>query len=180
MLCIIQLERVRGCRSSVFLFLFWVMAVVCSLVPLRAKIQLAMDEVRQRTDVEQRITQSPAPTAHTVFQHATCEGFRIPSIWTWCPGSCYVNVYLTTHSLDAWLQLQCQQRILYSSLDVNKIVYKLKLGDDTTNSGWGRVCFFYSCIRHRTLQSLLHRAGFYLSSRGLWDRRICIPIKKTA
>uniref|UniRef100_A0A8D3DSU2 ABC-type glutathione-S-conjugate transporter n=1 Tax=Scophthalmus maximus TaxID=52904 RepID=A0A8D3DSU2_SCOMX len=43
-LCIIQLERMRGCRSSVFLFLFWVLAVVCSLVPLRAKIQLAMDE----------------------------------------------------------------------------------------------------------------------------------------
>uniref|UniRef100_A0A3Q3RY77 ABC-type glutathione-S-conjugate transporter n=1 Tax=Mastacembelus armatus TaxID=205130 RepID=A0A3Q3RY77_9TELE len=44
-LCIIQLERIRGCRSSIFLFLFWVLAVVCSLVPLRAKIQLAMDEV---------------------------------------------------------------------------------------------------------------------------------------
>uniref|UniRef100_A0A8C6P277 ABC-type glutathione-S-conjugate transporter n=1 Tax=Nothobranchius furzeri TaxID=105023 RepID=A0A8C6P277_NOTFU len=43
-LCIIQLERVRGCRSSVFLFLFWVLSVVCSLVPLRAKIQLAIDE----------------------------------------------------------------------------------------------------------------------------------------
>ncbi|XP_040891867.1 multidrug resistance-associated protein 1 isoform X3 [Toxotes jaculatrix] len=46
-LCIIQLERIRGCRSSVFLFLFWVLAVVCSLVPLRAKIQLAMDETLQ-------------------------------------------------------------------------------------------------------------------------------------
>uniref|UniRef100_A0AAQ5ZCK6 ABC-type glutathione-S-conjugate transporter n=1 Tax=Amphiprion ocellaris TaxID=80972 RepID=A0AAQ5ZCK6_AMPOC len=47
-LCIIQLERIRGCRSSVFLFLFWVLAVVCSLVPLRAKIQLgiASDIVR--------------------------------------------------------------------------------------------------------------------------------------
>ncbi|XP_059903407.1 multidrug resistance-associated protein 1-like [Gadus macrocephalus] len=43
-LFIIQLERLRGCRSSVFLFLFWVLAVVCSLVPLRAKIQLALDE----------------------------------------------------------------------------------------------------------------------------------------
>ncbi|XP_056443063.1 multidrug resistance-associated protein 1-like isoform X1 [Gadus chalcogrammus] len=43
-LFIIQLERLRGCRSSVFLFLFWVLAVVCSLVPLRAKIQLAVDE----------------------------------------------------------------------------------------------------------------------------------------
>uniref|UniRef100_A0A8C9RI62 ABC-type glutathione-S-conjugate transporter n=1 Tax=Scleropages formosus TaxID=113540 RepID=A0A8C9RI62_SCLFO len=42
--CIIQLERIRGCRSSVFLFLFWLLAVVCSLVPLRAKIQLAIDE----------------------------------------------------------------------------------------------------------------------------------------
>uniref|UniRef100_A0A3B3ZX39 ABC-type glutathione-S-conjugate transporter n=1 Tax=Periophthalmus magnuspinnatus TaxID=409849 RepID=A0A3B3ZX39_9GOBI len=46
-LCIIQLERIRGCRSSVFLFLFWVLAVVCSLVPLRAKIQgIASDIVR--------------------------------------------------------------------------------------------------------------------------------------
>ncbi|XP_062304038.1 multidrug resistance-associated protein 1 [Osmerus eperlanus] len=42
--CIIQLERIRGCRSSVFLFLFWLLSVMCSLVPLRAKIQLAMEE----------------------------------------------------------------------------------------------------------------------------------------
>uniref|UniRef100_W5MJY3 ABC-type glutathione-S-conjugate transporter n=1 Tax=Lepisosteus oculatus TaxID=7918 RepID=W5MJY3_LEPOC len=41
---IIQFERVRGSRSSAFLFLFWLLAVVCSLVPLRAKIQLAIDE----------------------------------------------------------------------------------------------------------------------------------------
>ncbi|KAG7491926.1 hypothetical protein MATL_G00008620 [Megalops atlanticus] len=43
-ICIIQLERMRGCRSSIFLFLFWLLAVLCSLVPLRAKIQLAVDE----------------------------------------------------------------------------------------------------------------------------------------
>lgn len=42
--CIIQWERMRGCRSSIFLFLFWLLAVVCSLVPLRAKIQLAVEE----------------------------------------------------------------------------------------------------------------------------------------
>ncbi|XP_048103810.1 multidrug resistance-associated protein 1 [Alosa alosa] len=42
--CIVQWERMRGCRSSIFLFLFWLLAVVCSLVPLRAKIQLAMEE----------------------------------------------------------------------------------------------------------------------------------------
>ncbi|KAG5854427.1 multidrug resistance-associated protein 1-like [Anguilla rostrata] len=43
-ICIIQLERMRGCRSSIFLFLFWLLAVLCSLVPLRAKIQLAVEE----------------------------------------------------------------------------------------------------------------------------------------
>lgn len=79
------------------------------------------------------------PTAHTAFQHAVREGFRNPSIWTRWAGSCYVNVYLTTHSLDTWLQLQCQQSILYSSLNVNQIVLKLKLGDDITNSSLGRV-----------------------------------------
>lgn len=47
--CIIQWERVRGCRSSVVLFLYWLLSVVCSLVPLRAKIQLAIEQVREMT-----------------------------------------------------------------------------------------------------------------------------------
>ncbi|XP_062388680.1 multidrug resistance-associated protein 1 [Sardina pilchardus] len=41
---VIQVERLRGCRSSVFLFLFWTMAVVCSIIPLRANIQTIMEE----------------------------------------------------------------------------------------------------------------------------------------
>ncbi|XP_056608084.1 multidrug resistance-associated protein 1 [Triplophysa dalaica] len=41
---VIHLERVRGCRSSVFLFLFWTLTVVCSLVPLRANIQAIIDQ----------------------------------------------------------------------------------------------------------------------------------------
>uniref|UniRef100_A0A8B9RM10 ABC-type glutathione-S-conjugate transporter n=1 Tax=Astyanax mexicanus TaxID=7994 RepID=A0A8B9RM10_ASTMX len=45
--CIIQWERVRGCRSSVVLFLYWLLGVICSLVPLRAKIQLAVEQVRE-------------------------------------------------------------------------------------------------------------------------------------
>uniref|UniRef100_A0AAR2KWP1 ABC-type glutathione-S-conjugate transporter n=1 Tax=Pygocentrus nattereri TaxID=42514 RepID=A0AAR2KWP1_PYGNA len=32
-------KMMKGCRSSLFLFLFWTLAVVCSLVPLRANIQ---------------------------------------------------------------------------------------------------------------------------------------------
>uniref|UniRef100_A0A673H1H8 ABC-type glutathione-S-conjugate transporter n=1 Tax=Sinocyclocheilus rhinocerous TaxID=307959 RepID=A0A673H1H8_9TELE len=42
---LIHLERLRGFRSSVFLFLFWTLAVICSLVPLRANIQAIIDEV---------------------------------------------------------------------------------------------------------------------------------------
>ncbi|XP_031432945.1 multidrug resistance-associated protein 1-like [Clupea harengus] len=41
---IIQVERLKGCRSSIFLFLFWTMAVVCCIIPLRANIQTIMDE----------------------------------------------------------------------------------------------------------------------------------------
>ncbi|XP_056309877.1 multidrug resistance-associated protein 1-like [Danio aesculapii] len=41
---VIHLERLRGFRSSVFLFLFWMLAVVCSLVPLRANIQAIIEE----------------------------------------------------------------------------------------------------------------------------------------
>nr|XP_021330365.1 multidrug resistance-associated protein 1-like [Danio rerio] len=41
----IHLERLRGFRSSMFLFLFWMLAVVCSLVPLRANIQAIIEEV---------------------------------------------------------------------------------------------------------------------------------------
>ncbi|KAK6481811.1 multidrug resistance-associated protein 1-like isoform X3 [Huso huso] len=41
---LIQYERRQGCRSSVFLFVYWLLSVVCALVPLRAKIQLAVEE----------------------------------------------------------------------------------------------------------------------------------------
>uniref|UniRef100_A0A672T458 ABC-type glutathione-S-conjugate transporter n=1 Tax=Sinocyclocheilus grahami TaxID=75366 RepID=A0A672T458_SINGR len=40
--CVIHWERVRGCRSSVFLFFFWLLGVVCSLIPLHAKVQLGL------------------------------------------------------------------------------------------------------------------------------------------
>uniref|UniRef100_A0A8C2FF47 ATP-binding cassette, sub-family C (CFTR/MRP), member 6a n=1 Tax=Cyprinus carpio TaxID=7962 RepID=A0A8C2FF47_CYPCA len=43
-LLVIHLERLRGFRSSIFLFLFWTLAVICSLVPLRANIQTIIDE----------------------------------------------------------------------------------------------------------------------------------------
>nr|XP_023677559.1 multidrug resistance-associated protein 1-like [Paramormyrops kingsleyae] len=41
---VVHLERTKGCRSSIILFIFWLLAVLCSLVPLRAKIQLAIQE----------------------------------------------------------------------------------------------------------------------------------------
>eukprot|EP00063_Salmo_salar_P065905 XP_014040740.1 PREDICTED: multidrug resistance-associated protein 1-like [Salmo salar] len=34
----------KGCRSSVLLFLFWTLTVVCSLVPLRANTQQIIEE----------------------------------------------------------------------------------------------------------------------------------------
>ncbi|CAM4621368.1 unnamed protein product [Leuciscus chuanchicus] len=42
--CVIHWERVRGCRSSAFLFFFWLLGVVCSLIPLHAKVQLAVEQ----------------------------------------------------------------------------------------------------------------------------------------
>uniref|UniRef100_A0A8C2J7D8 ABC-type glutathione-S-conjugate transporter n=1 Tax=Cyprinus carpio TaxID=7962 RepID=A0A8C2J7D8_CYPCA len=41
--CVIHWERMRGCRSSVFLFFFWLLGVVCSLIPLHG---LSPDIVR--------------------------------------------------------------------------------------------------------------------------------------
>ncbi|XP_056144596.1 multidrug resistance-associated protein 1-like [Lampris incognitus] len=41
---VIQLERMKGCRSSVLLFLFWALTVVCSIIPLRANIQQIITE----------------------------------------------------------------------------------------------------------------------------------------
>ncbi|KAG7334686.1 hypothetical protein KOW79_001282 [Hemibagrus wyckioides] len=42
--CIIHLERIMGCRSSLFLFLYWTMTVICSIVPLRANIHTTVGE----------------------------------------------------------------------------------------------------------------------------------------
>uniref|UniRef100_A0A669EZI3 ABC-type glutathione-S-conjugate transporter n=1 Tax=Oreochromis niloticus TaxID=8128 RepID=A0A669EZI3_ORENI len=69
-MCIIQLERIRGCRSSIFLFLFWVLAVVCALVPLRAKIQLAMDErftAKTTVSLVFNLLQNPCPVKDASF-----------------------------------------------------------------------------------------------------------------
>lgn len=52
--CVIHWERVRGCRSSAFLFFFWLLGVLCSLIPLHEKIQLAVHQVREMT-----LTQTP-------------------------------------------------------------------------------------------------------------------------
>uniref|UniRef100_A0A8C9SGB7 ABC-type glutathione-S-conjugate transporter n=1 Tax=Scleropages formosus TaxID=113540 RepID=A0A8C9SGB7_SCLFO len=41
-ICTVHVERVRGCRSSPVLFIFWLLAVLCSLVPLRAKVRLGV------------------------------------------------------------------------------------------------------------------------------------------
>uniref|UniRef100_A0A8B9RPG4 ABC-type glutathione-S-conjugate transporter n=1 Tax=Astyanax mexicanus TaxID=7994 RepID=A0A8B9RPG4_ASTMX len=49
--CVIHLERMKGCRSSLFLFVFWTLAVVCSLVPLRANIQAVVGESCSRDSV---------------------------------------------------------------------------------------------------------------------------------
>ncbi|KAL4659052.1 multidrug resistance-associated protein 1-like [Arapaima gigas] len=43
-ICMVHVERLRGSRSSPLLFIFWLLAVLCSLVPLRAKVWLAVDE----------------------------------------------------------------------------------------------------------------------------------------
>ncbi|XP_042578206.1 multidrug resistance-associated protein 1-like isoform X2 [Cyprinus carpio] len=41
---VIHLERLWGFRSSIFLFLYWTLAVICLLVPLRANIHAIIDE----------------------------------------------------------------------------------------------------------------------------------------
>ncbi|KAI5097098.1 multidrug resistance-associated protein 1-like isoform X2, partial [Silurus meridionalis] len=42
--CIIHLERIMGCRSSLFLFLYWMLTMICLIVPFRANIQTIMRE----------------------------------------------------------------------------------------------------------------------------------------
>ncbi|KAK3552701.1 hypothetical protein QTP86_021137, partial [Hemibagrus guttatus] len=42
--CIIHLERIMGCRSSLFLFLYWMLTVICSIVPLKANIHTTVGE----------------------------------------------------------------------------------------------------------------------------------------
>ncbi|XP_070706055.1 multidrug resistance-associated protein 1-like [Pempheris klunzingeri] len=41
---IIQVERMKGSRSSVLLFLFWTLLVLCSLVPLKVHVQQIIDQ----------------------------------------------------------------------------------------------------------------------------------------
>ena len=87
--CIIQWERIRGCRSSIFLFLFLLLAVVCSLVPLRAKIQLALEEVREMTLTQTpslgHTAQSTRPKPHSAETVTSTLGFLAPPSPSWFP-----------------------------------------------------------------------------------------------
>uniref|UniRef100_A0A3B4WXX9 ABC-type glutathione-S-conjugate transporter n=1 Tax=Seriola lalandi dorsalis TaxID=1841481 RepID=A0A3B4WXX9_SERLL len=42
---IIQVERMKGSRSSVLLFLFWTLLVLCSIIPLKVDIDQIIDQV---------------------------------------------------------------------------------------------------------------------------------------
>ncbi|KAI3362535.1 hypothetical protein L3Q82_012837, partial [Scortum barcoo] len=41
---IIQVERMKGCRTSILLFLFWTLLVLCSLVPLKVNVEQIIDQ----------------------------------------------------------------------------------------------------------------------------------------
>uniref|UniRef100_A0AAR2LSI3 ABC-type glutathione-S-conjugate transporter n=1 Tax=Pygocentrus nattereri TaxID=42514 RepID=A0AAR2LSI3_PYGNA len=64
---VIHLERMKGCRSSLFLFLFWTLAVVCSLVPLRANIQAVVEEVSNTLLTYLSLKQNPCPVEDASF-----------------------------------------------------------------------------------------------------------------
>ncbi|KAM7392240.1 hypothetical protein PAMA_007390 [Pampus argenteus] len=41
---IIHVERMKGCRSSILLFLFWTLLVLCSIVPLKVNVEQIIDQ----------------------------------------------------------------------------------------------------------------------------------------
>lgn len=42
---VLQMERIKGTRSSFMLFIFWTLLVLCSLVPLRGAIEQIVEQV---------------------------------------------------------------------------------------------------------------------------------------
>lgn len=45
---LIQYERLRGVQSSGVLIIFWLLCVICAIIPFRSKILSAVAEVRER------------------------------------------------------------------------------------------------------------------------------------
>uniref|UniRef100_A0A4W4HDB0 ABC-type glutathione-S-conjugate transporter n=1 Tax=Electrophorus electricus TaxID=8005 RepID=A0A4W4HDB0_ELEEL len=78
---LIQWERARGCRSSVVLFLYWLLGVLCSLVPLRANIQLAVEQVREVTHTPEPGLQDASFLSKILFwwfSGLVIKGYRTP------------------------------------------------------------------------------------------------------
>uniref|UniRef100_A0AAY5EIB0 ABC-type glutathione-S-conjugate transporter n=1 Tax=Electrophorus electricus TaxID=8005 RepID=A0AAY5EIB0_ELEEL len=74
---LIQWERARGCRSSVVLFLYWLLGVLCSLVPLRANIQLAVEQVRE-------VTHTPEPDIVHHLAYFSCFALQLAQVFLSC------------------------------------------------------------------------------------------------
>ncbi|XP_055077733.1 multidrug resistance-associated protein 1-like [Periophthalmus magnuspinnatus] len=45
--CVIQVERLKGVCSSILLFLFWLLTVLCSVVPLKVAVEQIIHQVKQ-------------------------------------------------------------------------------------------------------------------------------------
>lgn len=102
--CVIHWERVRGCRSSVFLFFFWLLGVICSLIPLHTKVQLAVDQVREMTtDTDPK---SGDFQFHGTFTKPWTNPAHMGVITYWRNTGAHMKTYRQTHAyIDTYSHL---------------------------------------------------------------------------
>uniref|UniRef100_A0A8C6T9H4 ATP-binding cassette, sub-family C (CFTR/MRP), member 6b, tandem duplicate 1 n=1 Tax=Neogobius melanostomus TaxID=47308 RepID=A0A8C6T9H4_9GOBI len=103
--CLIQVERLKGVISSLILFLFWLLTTVCSLVPLKVGLEQIINQV------------SPSIAVLCAFQSGL-EGVSLPlqasDLWVLRPQDSseqilkYVEKAWTSHTQSRWEGRQFQ------------------------------------------------------------------------
>uniref|UniRef100_A0AAQ5XYZ7 ABC-type glutathione-S-conjugate transporter n=1 Tax=Amphiprion ocellaris TaxID=80972 RepID=A0AAQ5XYZ7_AMPOC len=118
---LIQMERIKGTRSSVLLFLFWMFLVLCSMVPLKVTIEQIIDQVSE-TDSSVRLS-----VYTSVCELLVVRGYRRPlqaaDLWTLRDQDS--SVYIMTE-LDKFWSQSCKQ-LQYGTLWIRSFCIHPKL-----------------------------------------------------
>ncbi|XP_023282660.1 multidrug resistance-associated protein 1-like [Seriola lalandi dorsalis] len=141
---IIQVERMKGSRSSVLLFLFWTLLVLCSIIPLKVDIDQIIDQV---SVIDHLLTSLVGKEPVEQQEENRCPeedaSFLSKFFFFWFSGLVVQGYRRPLQAEDLW-SLRDQDSSIQIMMDLEKFWTQncKKLQEEPTGSGPSRIQFW--------------------------------------